>query len=65
MAILSFPAGTIHQGALQGLAASFGSFASIIGLIICGILHNLFESITFLVSYIVIFAILILSLKMR
>jgi len=32
MAILSFPAGTIHQGALQGLAASFGSYASIIGL---------------------------------
>ena len=68
MSILSYRAGTIHQGAVQGLAGSFGSLASIIGLTIGGILYSLFGSTTFLVSAIVIFAISILSfrfLKMR
>jgi hypothetical protein len=64
MALLSFPAGTIHHDALQGLAVSFGSFASIIGLTLCGILHSLFGSITFLVSSLVIFAISILSFRL-
>ena len=38
LSILSYRAGTIHQGAVQGLAGSFGSLASIIGLTIGGIL---------------------------
>lgn len=38
LSILSYRAGTIHQGAVQGLARSFGSLASIIGLTIGGIL---------------------------
>lgn len=62
MSILSYRAGTTHQGAVQGLAGSFGSLASIIGLTIGGILYSLFGSTTFLVSAIVIFAVSILSL---
>ncbi|HEX7274678.1 MAG TPA: MFS transporter [Nitrososphaeraceae archaeon] len=64
MSILSYRAGTTHQGAVQGLAGSFGSLASIIGLTIGGILYSLFGSTTFLVSAIVIFAVSILSLRL-
>ena len=38
MSILSRRAGTILQGAVQGVAGSFGSLASIIGLIVGGVL---------------------------
>lgn len=64
MSILSYRAGTTHQGAVQGLAGSFGSLASIIGLTIGGILYSLFGSTTFLVSGIVIFAVSILSFRL-
>lgn len=64
MSILSYRAGTTHQGAVQGLAGSFGSLASIIGLTIGGILYSLFGSTTFLVSAIVIFAVSILSFRL-
>ena len=43
MSILSKRAGTVHQGAVQGVASSFGSLASIIGLIVGGLLYNLIE----------------------
>lgn len=64
MSILSYRAGTTHQGAVQGLAGSFGSLASIIGLTIGGILYSLFGSTTFLVSAVVIFAVSILSFRL-
>lgn len=64
MSILSYRAGTTHQGAVQGLAGSFGSLASIIGLTIGGILYSLFGSTTFLVSALVIFAVSILSFRL-
>jgi hypothetical protein len=64
MSILSYRAGTTHQGAVQGLAGSFGSLVSIVGLTICGILYILFGSITFLVSAIAIFAVSILSFRL-
>ncbi len=68
MSILSKRAGTVLQGAVQGIAGSFGSLASIIGLIMGGILYDLLGGTTFLVSAGVIFAVLIMSfrlLKMR
>jgi MFS family permease len=64
MSILSYRAGTTHQGAVQGLAGSFGSLASIIGLTIGGILYSLFGSTTFLVSALVIFAVSIVSFRL-
>ena len=50
MSILSKRAGTDNQGAIQGVASSFGSLASIIGLIIGGVLYNLIGGSTFLIS---------------
>jgi MFS family permease len=49
MSILSKRAGTVHQGAVQGVASSFGGLASIIGLIIGGLLYNLIGVTTFLI----------------
>jgi hypothetical protein len=68
MSILSKRAGTVHQGAVQGVADSFGSLASIIGLTIGGLLYNLLGGTTFLISAGVIFTVSIMSfrlLKMR
>jgi hypothetical protein len=39
MSNLSYRAGIVHQAAVQGLAGSFGSLASIIGLTIGGIVQ--------------------------
>jgi MFS transporter, DHA1 family, tetracycline resistance protein len=64
MSILSYRAGIVHQGAVQGLAGSFGSLTSIIGLTIGGILYSLFGSTTFVVSAGVIFATSILSFRL-
>ena len=64
MSILSRRAGTILQGAVQGVAGSFGSLASIIGLIVGGVLYDLVGSATFLVSAGVIFAVFVMSLRL-
>ena len=41
MSILSKSAGNVYQGFIQGVSSSFGSLASIIGLIVGGFLYNL------------------------
>ncbi len=64
MSILSKRAGTVHQGAVQGVASSFGSLASIIGLTIGGLLYNLIGIDTFLISAAVIFTVFILSFRL-
>ena len=64
MSILSKRAGTILQGAVQGVAGSFGSLASIIGLIVGGVRYDLVGSATFLVSAGVIFAVSVMSLRL-
>ena len=64
MSILSKRAGTTLQGAVQGVAGSFGSLASIIGLILGGTLYNLIGATTFLVSAGVIFAAFIMSFRL-
>ena len=64
MSILSYRAGIVHQGAVQGLAGSFGSLASIIGLTVGGILYSLLGSTTFVVTAGVIFAIPIFSFRL-
>jgi DHA1 family tetracycline resistance protein-like MFS transporter len=61
MSILSNRAGTVYQGTVQGVANSFGSLASIIGLMIGGLFYNILGTTTFLVSAGVIFTVFILS----
>jgi DHA1 family tetracycline resistance protein-like MFS transporter len=64
MSILSKRAGTALQGAVQGVAGSFGGLASIIGLILGGLLYDLVGGATFLVSAAVVFAVFIMSFRL-
>ena len=64
MSILSKRAGTIYQGAVQGVASSITSLASIIGLTAGGLLYNLLGETTFLISAGVIFMVFILSFRL-
>ncbi|MDQ3847751.1 MAG: MFS transporter [Thermoproteota archaeon] len=64
MSILSNRAGTVYQGTVQGIANSFGSLASIIGLMIGGLFYNILGATTFLVSAGVIFTVFILSFRL-
>jgi DHA1 family tetracycline resistance protein-like MFS transporter len=64
MSILSKRAGTNYQGVVQGVASSFASLASIIGLTTGGVLYNLIGGTTFLVSAGVIFIVFILSFRL-
>jgi MFS family permease len=64
LSILSKRAGTAHQGAVQGIAGSFGSLASIIGLTLGGFLYHFVGGVIFLVSAAVIFTVFILSFRL-
>ena len=64
MSILSKRAGSVLQGAVQGVAGSFGSLASIIGLIAGGLLYNLLGAATFLISAGIIFLVAVMSVKL-
>jgi DHA1 family tetracycline resistance protein-like MFS transporter len=64
MSILSRRAGSKLQGAVQGVAGSFGGLASIVGLTIGGLLYNLFGGSTFLISAGVILAIFAMSFRL-
>lgn len=64
MSILSKRAGTVHQGAIQGVAGSVGGVASIIGLIAGGVLYNLTGPATFLVSAAIIFSVFVMSFRL-
>jgi MFS transporter, DHA1 family, tetracycline resistance protein len=64
LSILSKTAGSAYQGFIQGVASSFGSLASIIGLIIGGFLYNLIGGSTFLISAGIIFVVFIMSFKL-
>jgi MFS transporter, DHA1 family, tetracycline resistance protein len=64
MSILSRRAGSKVQGAVQGVAGSFGGLASIVGLTIGGLLYNLFGGTTFLFSAGVILAVFVMSFRL-
>jgi MFS transporter, DHA1 family, tetracycline resistance protein len=64
MSILTRFAGTIHQGAVQGVASSIGSLASIIGLVVGGLLYNSIGVSNFLISAGFIFLVFILSFRL-
>ena len=57
-------AGTIHQGAVQGVASSIGSLASIIGLVVGELLYNSIGVSNFLISDGFIFLVFILSFRL-
>ena len=54
----------LHQGAVQGVAGSFGGLASIVGLIIGGILYDTLGGTAFLISAAVIFVAFIMSFRL-
>src|ERR671915_1399370 len=60
LSILSKRAGTVYQGTVQGVANSFESLASIIGLMVGGLLYSLLGATTFLISAGVIFTVFIM-----
>ena len=64
LSILSKTAGNAYQGFIQGIASSFGSLASIVGLIIGGLLYSLIGGFTFLISAGIIFLVFIMSFKL-
>jgi MFS family permease len=64
MSILANRAGTIYQGTVQGVANSFASLASIIGLMMGGLLYNMLGVTTFLISAGVIFTVFIMSFRL-
>jgi MFS transporter, DHA1 family, tetracycline resistance protein len=64
MSILSRRAGSKLQGAVQGVAGSFGGLASIFGLTLGGFLYNSVGGVTFLISGGVIFVVFIMSFRL-
>ena len=64
MALLSKVGSDTHQGVVQGLAASAGSLASIIGLILGGFAYNAIAQMTFVVSAGIIFLCSLVSIRL-
>jgi MFS family permease len=64
MSILTRFAGTMHQGVVQGVASSIGSLASIIGLVVGGLLYNSIGVSNFLISAGFIFLVFMLSFRL-
>jgi MFS family permease len=58
-------AGTKYQGTVQGTASSFGSLASIIGLIFGGVLYGVFEGRSFLIAGLVIYIVFLLNFRLK
>jgi MFS family permease len=63
LAILSNRAGSRLQGAVQGFAGSSGAVASIMGLLIGGLVFNRAGSAVFVLSAIIIFSVFLLSFR--
>ncbi len=61
LSILSKVAGEKYQGAVQGLAGSCGAIASIVGLVIGGVLYDSFGSWIFVLSAVSILSVLVMS----
>jgi len=64
MSILSGRAGSKLQGAVQGVAGSFGGLASIVGLTLGGFLYNSIGAATFLISAGIILVVFIMSFRL-
>ena len=64
LSILARLAGDEHQGAVQGIAGSFGSLASIVGLVAGGILYEAVGVTTFVLAGVIIFVVSVLALRL-
>jgi MFS transporter, DHA1 family, tetracycline resistance protein len=64
MSILSRRAGSNLQGAVQGVAGSFGGLASIVGLTLGGFLYNSIGVASFLISAGVILVVFVMSFRL-
>jgi len=64
LSVLSKVAGQQYQGAVQGYASSIGSVASIIGLIIGGIIYEVLGTWVFAVSAVLIYSVFLMSFRM-
>lgn len=65
LSILSACGSKNQQGSIQGIGSSFGSLASIIGLVLGGFLYSSIHSYTFLIAGSIIFAVFLLSFRSR
>lgn len=63
LAILSGVAGDEYQGAVQGIAGASGAVASVLGLLIGGLLYDQVGGIVFLFSAGLVFVVFVLSLR--
>ena len=64
LSILSRVAGHKYQGAIQGLASSAGSIASIFGLLIGGVLYHSCHERIFLIAAAIIFGVFLFSFRL-
>ena len=64
LALLSKQAGSRFQGVVQGFSGSVGSLASIVGLLVGGIIYGMFGSQVFLISAGLAFAVAVLALRL-
>ncbi len=64
MSLISKAAGERYQGAVQGFAGSSGAVASILGLILGGLIYGVLQGSIFLVSAGVILPVVALSLPL-
>ncbi|MEL7662714.1 MAG: MFS transporter [Methanosarcina mazei] len=65
LSLLSKIAGKNYQGTVQGFASSFGGLASITGLILGGLLYELFAGRAFLLAGMVIYTVFLLNFRLR
>jgi MFS family permease len=65
LSLLSKIAGRKYQGTIQGFASSFGGLASIVGLILGGLLYEMLAGSSFLIAGIIIYFVFILNFRLR
>jgi MFS family permease len=65
LSLLSQTTDEKFQGMIQGFAGSMGSIASIIGLLMGGVLYTRVTGLIFLISAIIIFFVFIISLSFK
>jgi DHA1 family tetracycline resistance protein-like MFS transporter len=65
LSLLSKIAGRRYQGTVQGFASSFGSLASITGLILGGLLYEVLAGSSFLIAGLVIYVVFLLNFRLK
>jgi DHA1 family tetracycline resistance protein-like MFS transporter len=65
LSLLSKIAGRRYQGTVQGFASSFGSLASITGLILGGLLYEVLAGSAFLIAGLVIYVVFLLNFRLK